>query len=162
MKARFCMRCGQELGEKVEAGRPRLCCGACGWVFYDNPLPVVSAIVELGDSVVLVRNHGWPEKMFGLPSGFLEKGESPEAGLRRELREELGIEVEVVSFVGAYGFEMRNELVLTWHVRALGEPVASDDVAECKRVPTAKLRPWPMGTGLALTDWLRARGRTDV
>lgn len=126
----------------------------CGFVFWDNPLPVVAAIVEHEGVVVLVRNHGWPEKMFGLVTGFLEKGESPEAGVLRELREELGLEGEVVRLIGVYPFEQRNELIVAYHVRAHGTITLGDEIAQHKSVPREKLRPWPFGTGLAVRDWL--------
>ena len=58
---------------------------SCDYVFWNNPTPVVAAIIELNDTIILVRNKGWPEKMYGLITGFLEKGEPPEAGILREL-----------------------------------------------------------------------------
>ena len=142
------------LESREHAGRVRLCCPKDGWVFWDNPLPVVAAIVEHEGSVILVRNQGWPEKMFGLMTGFLEKGESPEQGVLRELREELGLDGEVVRLIGVYPFEQRNELIVAYHVRAHGTLALGDEIAECKAVAREKLRPWAFGTGLAVRDWL--------
>lgn len=130
-------------------------CGACNYTHYGNPTPVVAAIVEHEGAVVLVRNVGWPEKMFGLVSGFLEAGETPEAGVLREVREELGVTGAIASWVGAYAFEMRNELILSWHVKVEGTLVPGAELQEIKRVPIEKLRPWPFGTGLAVEEWLR-------
>lgn len=166
--ARFCLRCGTALVPITLEGRERMRCPAegCGYVHYGNPLPVVAAIVELteGDEggsgegeVVLVRQKGWPEGWFGLVTGFLERGESPEEGVLRELREELGLDGEVVSLVGVYSFPQRNEVIMAWHVRARGPIVLGDELEGYKRVPIAKLRPWPFGTGLAVKDWLARR-----
>ncbi len=126
----------------------------CGFVFYDNPLPVVAAIVEHDDGVLLVRNHGWPEKMFGLVTGFLEKGESPEAATLRELEEELGLKGEIVGLIGVYPFQQRNEVIIAYHVRAHGTVKLGDELAQYKAIAKQKLRPWPFGTGLAVSDWL--------
>src|SRR5439155_24309748 len=84
-------------------GHTRLACSSetCDYVFYDNPVPVVAALIEHGETVLLVRNKGWPEKWYGLVSGFLEKGESPEQGVLREVKEEVGLKGEIVSFIGA-------------------------------------------------------------
>lgn len=157
--ARHCLRCGAELVSKETADGSRLACPAegCGWVFYDNPLPVVAAIVEHEGEVLLVRQRGWPESWYGLVTGFLEKGETPEAGVLRELKEELGLEGEIASLVGAYAFEQRNELIVAYHVRARGEVQLGEELEAFKRVSIEKLRPWPFGTGHAVRDWLARR-----
>lgn len=124
---------------------------------WNNPTPVVAAIVDTGDEVILVRNHGWPEKWFGLVTGFLEKNEHPETGVVREVQEELGLEAEVVSLVGLYPFERMNQLIIAYHLRAAGEVVLGEELAEYRRVEVAKLRPWPFATGDAVRDWLVTR-----
>lgn len=82
-KLNFCGQCGQLLKTAVIDGRERqVCSGNCRYVIWGHPVPVVTAIVELNDTfVVLVRNKGWPEGLFGLVSGFLESGETPEQGI---------------------------------------------------------------------------------
>lgn len=124
---------------------------------YDNPTPVVAAIVEHEGDVILVRNKGWPEKWFGLVTGFLERGETPEAGVLRELKEELGLDGQIVSFVGHYSFDQMNQLIIAYHVKASGEIVVGEELAGFKRVSPEKLRPWPFGTGQAVADWLARR-----
>ena len=157
MTAAHCLRCGVALVDRHDGERTRRTCPACGWVFYDNPLPVVAAIVEHEGAVILVRNHGWPEKMFGLITGFLEAGETPEAGVLREVKEELGLEGQVASLVGVYAFELRNEIIIAYHVIAEGPVSVGAELEEVKRVPIEKLRPWPFGTGEAVRDWLARR-----
>ncbi len=165
MKVKHCMACGRELVTALDhENRERKRCPdeTCGFVHYGNPAPVVAAIVEHPTGILLARNKGWPEGMFGLVTGYLEAGETPEAGCLRELKEELGLDGTIVSLVGVHAFEMKNEVIVTYHVRAEGEIVVAEELAGVKAVPEAKLRPWPMGTGHAVRDWLRARGRTDV
>jgi ADP-ribose pyrophosphatase YjhB (NUDIX family) len=123
-------------------------------VHYDNPLPVVAAIVETGAGVVLVRSHGWPDKMFGLVTGFLERGETPEQAVVREVHEEVGLDAKVTSLVGVYAFTERNEVIIAYALWADGEVKLGDEIASYRLVPKAKLRPWPFGTGLAVADWL--------
>ncbi|MBM4396032.1 MAG: NUDIX hydrolase, partial [Deltaproteobacteria bacterium] len=78
-------------------------------------------------------------------------------GVLREVREELGIDGEVVSLIGVYPFEMRNELIVAYHVRATGTVTLGPEIASARRIPPDKLRPWPMGTGRAVADWLARR-----
>lgn len=151
---KFCPRCGAALEQRAH---PTCVKEGCGFIDYQNPLPVVAAIVEHEGRVVLVRAKGWPEKMFGLVTGFLEAGETPEAAVLREVKEELGLEGEVVSLVGAYGFELRNELIVAWHVRARGAIALGDELEAYKAIAPEKLRPWAFGTGLAVADWLKRR-----
>jgi ADP-ribose pyrophosphatase YjhB (NUDIX family) len=157
---RFCPLCGRALATRADAGPPRQACpdADCGYVFYDNPLPVVAALVEHEGQVLLVRNHGWPEKWFGLVAGFLERGETPCEGVLRELREELGLAGEIVRLIGVYGFQERNEVIVAYHVRATGTVVQGEEIAEVRAVSPERLRPWPFGTGQAVADWLAARG----
>jgi NAD+ diphosphatase len=155
---KYCPLCGHTLKTADLAGRERLVCSAeCGYVFWDNPVPVVAGIVELGDSVVLIRNKEWPERFLGIVAGFLEKKESPEEAILRELKEELGLEGEIIDFVGNYGFSQKNQVILAYHIKAHGEIVLGDELAAYKLVPPAELRPWSLGTGPALKDWLARR-----
>lgn len=155
----FCPRCAAPLGHRDDGGRSRRAClqPGCSYVFYDNPLPVVAALVEREGKVILARGKGWPARMFGLISGFLERDESPEEGVLRELKEELGLEGRVVSLIGVYPFPQRNELIVAFHVEAQGELVLSDEIEEIKQLDPDRLRPWPFGTGLAVADWVARR-----
>jgi NADH pyrophosphatase NudC (nudix superfamily) len=159
-KARYCLRCGAPLSERVVAGAPRLACDAeaCGYVFWDNPLPVVAGLVEIDGRIVLARNHAWPEKMFGIITGFLERDETPEQAVAREVKEELDLDASSTSLIGVYPFLRKNEVIIAFHVAASGIITLNEELAEFRLVEPGKLRPWDYGTGLAISDWLRRRG----
>ncbi len=153
----YCPHCTTPLVEREDGGLPRPACPLCDYVFYDNPAPVVAALVEHEGDVILARNKGWPEKWFGLVTGFLERGETAQQGVLRELKEELDLDGEIVSFIGVYHFFEMNQVILAYHVRAEGAITLGDELADYKRVAPEKLRPWPLGTGHAVRDWLAAR-----
>ena len=156
---KYCPLCGKGLTKNTVNGKGLVCCMSnnCGYVFWDNPLPVVAAIVEMDGTVVLARNKEWPEKVFGLVTGFLEKGETPETAVKREVKEELGLDSEIVELVGVYSFFERNQLIIAYQLSAAGEIKLGDELAEIKSIPVDKLKPWPFGTGHAVRDWLERR-----
>ncbi len=92
----------------------------CGFVHWNNPLPVVAAIVEYEGKILLARNAAWVEGMFALITGFLENGETPEEGIAREVLEETSLHAESVELVGVYEFIRKNELIIAYHVKAHG------------------------------------------
>lgn len=154
----YCPLCGTTpLEEREDGGRLRTACPACPYVFYDNPAPVVAALVEYDGDVLLVRNVGWPETWYGLVTGFLERGESAEEAVLRELKEELDLDGAIVGFIGVYSFFRMNQVILAYHVRAAGTVTLGDELAAYTRVPPDQLHPWPEGTGEAVRDWLARR-----
>jgi NADH pyrophosphatase NudC (nudix superfamily) len=159
---RYCPVCRTELASAVRGGERRLACPACSFVHWGNPVPVVASIVERDGCVVLVRSIGRPATWYGLVAGFLERGEHPAAAALREVREELGIDARLESFVGIYPFERLNQVIFAYHVVGNAGPItlAADELDDYKEVPLAKLRPWSQGTGPALRDWLATRGLT--
>ncbi len=158
---RFCPRCATPLEPRADGGLARPACPApgCGFVRYDNPAPVVAAILEQPEGIVLVRNQGWPEKMFGLPAGFVEAHENPAEAVVREVQEEVGVTATNLGLVGVYPFAMMNQIILAYYLKGTGPVVIGEEIAEFKIVPEARLRGWPLGTGLAVEDWLGRRAQ---
>jgi 8-oxo-dGTP diphosphatase len=116
-------------------------CPVCGSAYYAQSAPAVSAIaVDDRGRVLLARRAFEPDAgLWDTPGGFLEEGEEPREGLRRELREEAGLEVEPGSFLGAYvdtygqGPTVASVLNLVYETRVSdGEVRAADDVSELR------------------------------
>ncbi|UDM51351.1 NUDIX domain-containing protein [Cupriavidus sp. MP-37] len=160
MTYRFCPQCGGPLELLPLSGRERHACVQqdCGFVHWNNPLPVLAAVVEYQDKLLLARNAAWPEKMFALVTGFLERDEPPELGVARELKEETNLDTESVALIGVYEFMRKNELIIAYHVKATGTVELSEELAEYKLVAPEDVRVWSAGTGFAVADWLAARG----
>jgi ADP-ribose pyrophosphatase YjhB (NUDIX family) len=132
---RFCPRCRSELVH----GDGEVNCGECGFTYYSNPVPAVAAlVVDDRGQVLLARRAVEPDAgLWDTPGGFLDEDEEPLDGLRRELREEAGLEIEPGRFYGIYldryggDDESTAILNLVWEARvADGEPQPSDDVSE--------------------------------
>jgi NAD+ diphosphatase len=162
---RYCPSCATELqplaqiedgGEKV-----RMRCPTCSWTHWNNPTPVLAAVIECADRdglVLLARNAAWTGRMFALITGFMEAGESPENGIRREVIEETSLQVDALKLIGVYEFERMNQVIIAYHALARGEIQLSPELAEYKLFEPQDIVCWPAGTGYALADWLRSRG----
>lgn len=159
---KFCPRCAAPIIERSEEGRARGACSAqCGFVDYDNPTPVVAAVVEHEGSVVLAHNRSWPpafKSFYGLITGFLEQGESPEECALREVKEELDLHGTATTLIGVYPFAQMNQVIIAYHVPATGTIKLGDELDAYRHVPPRECKVWPAGTGFALQAWLRSTG----
>ena len=132
---RFCSQCAGPLAVRTIDGRQRSCCKHCNTVFYENPLPVVSAIVVNSKrELLLVKRGQAPYRgMWCLPMGFAETGEAIEDAALRELREETNLKGEVVNLVDIdtvndahYG----SIAIIAYEVRRTGGTLAPGDDAD--------------------------------
>ncbi|MCB4363866.1 NUDIX domain-containing protein [Hydrogenophaga taeniospiralis] len=159
---RFCPACATPLrltGAEEDGGfKERLRCPACDFTHWNNPTPVLAAIVELQGRVLLARNAAWQHRMFGLITGFMEAGETPEEGIRREIAEETSLDVTELRLVGVHDFQRMNQIIITYHAVAQGEVRLSPELVEYRLLAPEQVKCWHAGTGLALADWLRSRG----
>jgi NADH pyrophosphatase NudC (nudix superfamily) len=122
---------------------------------------VLAAVIECADRdgrVLLARNAAWSGRLFALITGFMEAGESPEHGIRREVAEETSLQVDALKLIGVYEFERMNQVIIAYHALARGEIRLSPELAEYKLFAPQDIVCWPAGTGYALADWLRSRG----
>ena len=158
----FCPICATPLKKQVINGENRRACTkeSCDYVEWNNPTPVLAAIVQAENRVVLVRAIGWPEDWFGLVTGFHESGETAENGVAREVKEELGLDCQVESLVGVYSFFQMNQVIIAYHVLLGKGDIKLDarELVDYKKIPINELQPWPSGTGKAVQDWLKTKG----
>lgn len=141
---RTCPRCGTPLEHEERSVH----CETCGLEEYANPAPTASAVVhDGGNRLLLARRAGDPgEGRWDLLGGFMDEGEEPLETLRRELREETGLEVEPGEFLGGlpdrYGEDGVWTINFYWTATlAGGEPRPGDDVAELVWFPKDALPP---------------------
>ena len=160
MRMKSCPVCQAELSSEASAEGPvRLACTsvACQYVFWNNPTPVVAAIIEVEGQVMLVHHVDWPAKMLGLVSGFLEAEEHPDEAIRREIKEETQLDLDELAFIGHYAFVEQNQLILAYHAKCSGTITLNEELDRFKMLSPEKLQPWKFGTGPAVRDWLAKR-----
>ncbi|MBN1663638.1 MAG: NUDIX hydrolase [Deltaproteobacteria bacterium] len=138
---KHCPYCGENTVKKDEDGVRRDFCPACRSFLYENPLPVVSSILEIRREILLVKRDRAPYRShWCLPSGFAETGEDIETAALRELKEETGIEGRIIKLLDVDSYKSRfygDLLFLTFIVEQAGGILAAGD-------DSADSRFWPI------------------
>ena len=120
----FCARCGAR-SDIAEGGWMRLCAD-CGGHHFPRSDPVVIMLVTRGNSVLVGRSHGWPERMYSLLAGFVEPGETIEAAVRREVAEETGIRIGRVDYLASQPWPFPTSLMIGCHGQAESTHITVD------------------------------------
>jgi len=128
---RYCPKCGAAALRAV--GQKLLRCGACGFELYLNPAAAVAGIVrdEQGRILVLVRGEDPGRGQWDLPGGFVDPGDTAEEALRREVREEIGLEVQVLRYLCSYP-NLYDYMGVRYRTLDLGYVCAVAEAAEAK------------------------------
>jgi len=159
---RFCPQCATPLSLITQAedggDKARLRCAACDYTHWNNPTPVLAAVIEYQGKVLLAQNAAWPGKMFALITGFMEAGETPQGGMSREIKEETSLDTTELNLIGVYDFQRMNQVIIAYHAVCEGEVSLSSELVDYRLMELADVKCWPAGTGYALADWLRSRG----
>ncbi|MCX7816252.1 MAG: NUDIX hydrolase [Syntrophales bacterium] len=156
-KRKYCTICGEALTKKEEDGIIRDYCLSCNRFFYDNPLPVVSAIVARKREILLVKRarHPYPRR-WCLPTGFVEAGESIEEATLRELREETGLEGHILGIVDIRSTKSSyygDLLFVTFEVEETGgELRGGSDTLEARYFPITRLPSIPFYANRAAVE----------
>ena len=159
---RFCPACAAPLTlqSQMEDGgeKARLRCTACDYTHWNNPTPVLAAVVEYQGKILLARNAAWTGEKFALITGFMEAGETPDGGIAREISEETNLQTSALKLIGVYDFQRMNQVIIAYHAVCHGEVRLSPELVDYKLYAFEDVLCWPSGTGYALADFLRTRG----
>ncbi|HJV25790.1 MAG TPA: NUDIX hydrolase [Aromatoleum sp.] len=141
MAPKFCPQCSTPLVLRKIHGRERETCPTCGETFFHKPAPVVLAVIEHADQLVLIRRKLDPlGGYWAPPGGYVEMGESLEDAVVREANEETGLQVAVDGLIGVYSQADVRAVILAFRAHSIGgEPVAGDDAGEICLVAPGQL-----------------------
>jgi NAD+ diphosphatase len=121
---RFCPRCGGRL-EVGHAGHVQTC-DSCGRQQFPRTDPAVIMLVTDGERALLGRQEAWPPGRYSTLAGFVEPGESLEDAVRREVAEEVGIEVGDVAYFGNQPWPFPASLMVGFFARATSREISVD------------------------------------
>jgi NAD+ diphosphatase len=120
-----CPRCGAPTTPQ-QAGWVRRCTND-GTEHYPRTDPaVIMSVTDADDRLLLARGPQWPKGRYSVLAGFVEPGESLQAAVAREVREEVGIEVEDVTYLGDQPWPFPSSLMVGFTARALSPALHLD------------------------------------
>lgn len=142
---KFCPADGTKLEEPGNDSGAK--CPRCGRAWYHNSAPTAGVVIVDGERALITRRAREPEKdRYDIPGGFLDADEDPIEGVKREVKEELGLDVDVsmddlIQMVPhPYGDDGDWVLAIGFIGRYLGgEPTPADDVADYRWVTSDEI-----------------------
>jgi NAD+ diphosphatase len=121
---RCCSRCGSTL--RSADGGWRLHCVSCGLDTYPRMDPAVIMLITRGDRCLLGHEHRFPDKMYSTLAGYVEPGDDIEHAVRREIKEEAGINVGEVCYVASQPWPFPHSLMIGCWGAALEDELRLD------------------------------------
>ena len=107
--SRYCSRCGGATTRVLREWGKR--CDACGALHYPHLHPCVIVLVRRPGEVLLTRKAEWAPGRYSLVAGFLDFGECLEEGVRREVFEETGVEIDNIRYVGSQAWPFPSQVM---------------------------------------------------
>jgi NAD+ diphosphatase len=134
-----CPRCGERT-ERI-GGEWGKRCPKCHYEHYPHLHPAVIVLVRDGDRCLLARKAEWAPGRYALVAGFVDNGESLEGAVRREVKEEVGVDVDDVRYVGSQNWPFPSQLMVGFVARYTGGDVTVDreELEDARWFPVGQL-----------------------
>lgn len=145
MDKRFCSYCGAATEVRIPAGDqlPRRLCPACGAVHYENPRIVVGCVPEHQGRILICRRAIEPRRGYWtIPAGFMENGETLEAGAARECHEEALARVEILSLLALISIPEAHQVHVFFRARLRAADFGAGPESLETRLVDARDIPW--------------------
>jgi NAD+ diphosphatase len=120
----FCSQCGHAIRDKAEE-RAKLC-PSCGFVSFPIMSPAVIVAVTREDELLLARAYRFPVEMYSVIAGFVDPGESLEECVRREVKEEVDVDVMNIRYFGSQPWPFPNSLMIGFTAEYRSGEIAVD------------------------------------
>ena len=121
----FCSQCGSPTDPHA-TDRARVCHN-CGLQSFPRLSPAIIVRVTRGRELLLARSPRFPKGRYSVLAGFVEPGETLEEAVIREVREEVGIEIEEIRYFGSQPWPFPNSLMLGFTALYAGGEIRIDD-----------------------------------
>lgn len=146
---RFCGRCGKPTEQA--RGERAMRCSSCGLLSFPRLSPAVIMVVHREHEVLLAHGRAFPTPIYSALAGFVEPGESLEDAVRREVREEVGVEVGDLRYYGSQPWPFPNSLMLGFYAEWAGGDIVIDpnEIVDAQWFHIDDLPPFPGSMSIA-------------
>jgi NAD+ diphosphatase len=146
---RYCGHCGTPTRNKADERAKE--CPACGLVAYPRVSPAMMALVTRGREILLARSHRFVNGVYSALAGFVEPGETIEDCVRREVREEVGVEVDGIAYFGSQSWAFPHSLMIAYTAEYAGGDIRLEDaeIADARWFALDALPPLPPNVSIA-------------
>lgn len=161
----FCIRCGPKTENKSDERAKK--CPACGHVSFPRISPAVIVLVSRGDHILLARAQRFKDEqplMYSVLAGFVEPGETLEDTVKREIKEEVGINVKDIRYFGSQPWPFPDSLMIAFTAQYAGGDIRIDESEivdarwfDCNRLP---LIPGKISIARSMIDWFIEKQRS--
>jgi NAD+ diphosphatase len=155
---RRCGHCGGPTHDAREGGGRR--CRRCGLTVFPHLSPAIIVAVVREGRLLLARGSRFPDGFYSVLAGFVEPGETLEACVRREVREEVGIEIDDLRYFGSQAWPFPDSLMIAFTAQHAGGEICADgeEILEARWVGPDELPRVPSRASIArrLIDWFVA------
>ena len=153
---RYCGRCGHTMA--LEDGDRALICSGCTDTLYPRISPAIIVAITSGRRLLLARSGRFPnQRMFSVLAGYVEPGETLEECVRREIREEVGLEVRRIRYFGSQSWPFSASLMIGFTAEHAGGEITVDgrEILEADWFSPERLPEIPMKMSISrqLIDW---------
>jgi NAD+ diphosphatase len=120
----YCGHCATPMAQLPHERAKR--CPKCGLVNYPRLSPAVIVLIARGEEILLARAPRFPKGMYSILAGFVEPGESLEETIVREVREEVGVEIQDIRYFGSQPWPYPNSLMIGFTATYAGGEITID------------------------------------
>lgn len=152
---RFCGVCGEATIKKDDEHAK--VCPKCGQIFYPRISPAVIVAITKGDKLLLAKNKNFVQGHYSVLAGFVEAGETLEECVKREIKEEVNIEVKNIKYFGSQSWPFPNSFMVGFTAEHKSGEIQIDEneIADAKWFSVGEMPniPGKLSISRRLIDW---------